>query len=225
VTVLLVSPRPRETLRWRIISPNGIILVAGVSISFAFLAGGLLEWLLRSNWIPPHLVEMLEREEMIFREIFRLQSGPDLIIVGLVLIAIAPLAEELLFRGLLQGSLERAIGRRPGILIAALGFGLLHGRVRFIPVSLLGLLMGYMVMRPNSLPVGIVAHGINNLAVLLLSRLFAGHPSSLTLPLLGAIAGGIALVIFLGRFRALTMNHSRIPRRGSGEDALPYPAA
>jgi len=225
VIVLLISPRPRETLRWRTISSGGIISVVGVSLSFAFLAGGLFEWLLRSERIPLPLVELLEREEMIFREIFQLQNGYDLIIVGVVLIGIAPLAEELLFRGLLQGSLERAVGHWPGLLIAAISFGLLHGRARFIPVSLLGLLMGYMVMRTNSLPVGIMAHAVNNLSVLFLSQLFAWHPSPSPLPLFSAIGGGIALIVFLGRFRSLTAEHARIARRGPKEGPFPFPAA
>jgi len=216
--VLWISPRPGETLRLRTISLHGIIAVAGTSLSFALAAGGLLEWLLRAGRIPPTLVALLEQEEMFFREIFRLQSGFDLIIVGVVLIGIAPLTEELLFRGLFQGSLERAIGHWPAILIAALSFGLLHGRVRFIPVTLLGLLMGYMVMRTNSLPTGMVAHGINNLTVLFLSQLFAWYSSSLHLPLFAAIGGGIGLIIFLGRFRSLTRNHPRIPKRGPQND-------
>jgi len=221
--VLWISPSPRKTFRLRTIPAEEMISVAGISLSFAFLAGGLFEWLLRSERIPPTLVELLEREEMIFREVFRLESNLDVLIVGAVLIGLAPLAEEFLFRGLFQASLERTIGRWPGILIAALCFGLLHGRVRFIPVTLLGLLMGYMVMRTNSLPAGLLAHSLNNLAVLSLSQLFARHSASLNLPLFAAIGGGIALVIFLGRFRSLSEHHDRIQRRRAGSISTPFP--
>jgi membrane protease YdiL (CAAX protease family) len=223
--MLWISPRPREAFRLHFISPNGIISVAGISLSFAFLAGGLFEWLLRSERLPQHLIELLEREEMVFQEIFRLQSPLDFLIVGAVLIILAPLAEELLFRGLLQGSLERTIGHWPGVLIAAISFGLLHGRIRFIPVTLLGLLMGYMVMRTNSLPVGMMAHSINNLTVLLLSQLFTRYSASPSLPLYIAIGGGIALVSFLDRFRSLTREHPRIPQRGSEHQFLHFSGA
>ncbi len=219
--VLWISPDPREALRLRLISRSGMISVAGASLSFALLAGGIFEWLLRSGQIPARLVELLEQEEMIFREVFRLQNGLDYFIVGTVLIIIAPLAEELLFRGLFQGSLERAVGRWPGILITALSFGLLHGRVRFIPITLLGLLMGYMVMRTHSLPTGMVAHGINNLTILFLGQLFGRYPESPILPLLPALGGMAALIISLRRLRSLTENHPRIPKRESQDDSFP----
>jgi membrane protease YdiL (CAAX protease family) len=219
--VLWISPRPEKTLRLGILSASEAVSVAGVSLSFAMLAGGFFEWLLRSERIPPTLVELLEREEMLFREIFRLESGSDLLVVAMVLIVIAPLAEELLFRGIFQGSLERAIGHWPGILITALSFGILHGRVRFIPVSLLGLLMGYMVMRTNALTAGLAAHSINNLTILFLSQLFAWHTASPNLPLYTAIAGGIGLPVFLSRFRSLTENRRRLSRPGSPDIPLP----
>jgi membrane protease YdiL (CAAX protease family) len=221
--ILWISPHPKDAVRLRSIPLGCTISIAGASLSFAFLASGTVELLLRSGRMPERLIELLEQEERLFREVFRLQSGQDLVIVGVVLTLIAPLAEELLFRGILQGSLERAIGHWPGILIAALAFGLLHGRLRFIPVSLLGLLIGYLVMRAHSLWAGVVAHGVNNLAILCLSQLFAWHPTSWNLLLLMAALGGIGLVISLGRFRLLSENQPRIPRRSSDRGSRPFP--
>jgi len=100
VTVLWISPRPGDTLRLRAIPLTGMISATGAALSFTLLASGAFEWLLRSGLIPEHLLELLEQEEMFFRDIFRLQSAPDIAIVGLVLVFIAPLAEELLFRGI-----------------------------------------------------------------------------------------------------------------------------
>jgi len=223
VAVLWISPHPGDTFRLRSIPLAGIISAAGAALSFSLLVSGAFEWLLRSGRIPERLIELLEREEMLFRDIFRLQSTLDIAIVGLVLVFIAPLAEELIFRGVFQGSLESAVGHWPGILIAAATFGLLHGRIRFIPVSLLGLLMGYLVMRTNSLPAGIVAHSIHNLAILCLSQFFARHPASRTIPLLTAVFGAVALVVFLGRFHSLTRHHPRMPRGRPNRYSLPSP--
>jgi membrane protease YdiL (CAAX protease family) len=220
--ILWFSPRPKETLRLRTIPLAGTILVTGASLSFASLASGTVELLLRSGHIPERLIELLEQEEVLFREVFRLQDSLDVIIVAVVLIIITPLAEELLFRGILQGSLERAIGHWPGLLIAGLAFGALHGRIRFIPVSLLGLLIGYVVMRTNSLPAGILAHAINNLVILGLNQIFWWRPSSWNLPLLTALLGGIGLAVVLPQFRTLTEDDPKIPRKA---EPLPHPPA
>lgn len=73
----------------------------------------------------------------------------------------APLAEELLFRGLLLRVLEPA-GKQFAILVSALLFGLLHGNVIQIPFAfLVGLILGYVTVE-YSIIWAIVLHVINN---------------------------------------------------------------
>jgi membrane protease YdiL (CAAX protease family) len=221
--VLWFSPAPGRTLRLRNISPAPAAWIAGASLSFTLLVSGSFELLLRWVNIPENIIRLVEREEILFREVFQLDSALDLITVGFILVIVAPLAEELLFRGILQGSLERSIGNWPGILIASLAFGLLHGQLRLLPVGTLGLLMGYMVMRTNALPAGILAHGVNNFTVLLLSLLFQSRPLATSQLVLISGLGGLGLMFFLIRFRSATSGDDRIIRSVPLEPDLTTP--
>jgi membrane protease YdiL (CAAX protease family) len=55
-----------------------------------------------------------------------LADRPTAIVIAILGATVAPIAEELAFRGLLQPLLIRAIGAAPGILITALLFGAMH---------------------------------------------------------------------------------------------------
>lgn len=91
---------------------------------------------------------------------------PAAILVGVLGIAI-PVAEELLFRGVLFGYLRR----RWGLLIASLGsavlFGLAHGIASALPTVLLGLYLAWQRERDGSLLGPMLLHALNNLVALL----------------------------------------------------------
>lgn len=94
-----------------------------------------------------------------------LTSTPSLAISAVVVLAVlAPLAEELVFRGLLYGWLR---GFLPFILTAILTsalFGLAHGEwAHAIVAGILGMALAYMREKSGSLWPPIVAHVVNNL--------------------------------------------------------------
>ena len=55
-----------------------------------------------------------------------LETRADVLVMGTLGITLAPLCEELAFRGFLQPLLVRSLGAAPGIVLAAIPFGLLH---------------------------------------------------------------------------------------------------
>ena len=55
-----------------------------------------------------------------------LADRPTAILIAIVGVTIAPLAEELAFRGLLQPLMVRSIGVTPGILLTSVAFGAMH---------------------------------------------------------------------------------------------------
>ena len=55
-----------------------------------------------------------------------MQDRASIILIGIFGVTLGPLAEELAFRGFLQPLLVRSLGVTPGILLAALPFGVLH---------------------------------------------------------------------------------------------------
>lgn len=92
----------------------------------------------------------------------------NLIISAVIL---APLTEELLFRGVFQTSLLRLFrgARWPALLIAAIVFSLLHWSVvtswhALVPLFVLGLVWGVLYERTGSLLAPILAHAIFNAA-------------------------------------------------------------
>ena len=82
---------------------------------------------------------------------------------------LAPLLEEVFFRGAIQGVLMRFFGRPwPAIIVAALVFGIFHmNPVQVVYATLLGIVFGWIYYRTGSLMSVIVGHVLNNsLAVL-----------------------------------------------------------
>jgi len=55
-----------------------------------------------------------------------LETRADVLVMGVLAVTLAPLCEELAFRGFLQPLLVRSLGAAPGILLAAIPFGLMH---------------------------------------------------------------------------------------------------
>ncbi len=55
-----------------------------------------------------------------------MQDRTSLILMTVFGVTLGPICEELAFRGFLQPLLERSLGTAPGILLAAIPFGLLH---------------------------------------------------------------------------------------------------
>ena len=84
---------------------------------------------------------------------------------GIISIAImAPLVEELLFRGAIQGHLLRK-GMKPlnAILIASAVFGIVHMNPIQIPFAFaIGLIFGWLYYRTGSVVPGMIGHFINN---------------------------------------------------------------
>ncbi len=74
----------------------------------------------------------------------------------------APFIEEALFRGLLQGVLEKRLRHWFAIAVTGLAFGLMHGRVGALFFFFWSLPVGWMTWRIGSIRPAIVVHAVNN---------------------------------------------------------------
>lgn len=82
--------------------------------------------------------------------------------------------EEFVFRGIVMQPLRR-YGDGFAIVMSAIVFGLVHGNLVQIPFAMVvGLIIGFFVVKSNSLWVGIVIHLINNTASVVLTMLLSG---------------------------------------------------
>ena len=138
-----------------LIGLEGIVLFQG-----AF--SQVVEWITHKPF-PIQITVSLIREG--------LQTHPLTVAVSIVLLV--PIAEELLFRGLLFGALQRWLSPRWTIVLTAAIFTLVHMQpIYFLPMLPVGLLLGLARQKSGSLALPMVLHIINNGASLLLLQLF-----------------------------------------------------
>ena len=125
--------------------------VLGVSIVFIFSATYVLNLLIEQVSIP----DMMEDT---FIDMSHSPFG--MLSIGLL----APVLEELLFRGAIQGCLQQIV-KNPwtAIIIASLIFGIVHMNPAQIPFAfLIGIMFGWLYYRTGSLLPGIIGHVLNN---------------------------------------------------------------
>jgi membrane protease YdiL (CAAX protease family) len=111
----------------RVVSTAAVLLFAAYPLLFA--ADGVSRWLLGEGSTKQQIVEMFTTSDTLEQRI--------LIIV--LAIAIAPFAEEFIFRFFLYGVLKRYLGRGPGLVLNALLFGAVHVHLpSLLPLFVLG---------------------------------------------------------------------------------------
>ncbi len=102
-------------------------------------------------------------------------SGPAAKVLGAVAVVVfAPVAEELLFRGLLLRGLLRRLGAPAAVLLGGITFALVHlldpaAAPLLAPLALVGVLSGILAVRSGDLSRSILLHaGFNLLSAILL---------------------------------------------------------
>ena len=85
-------------------------------------------------------------------------------ITGLLVIGVAPFAEEFIFRRFILGGLRLAWGAVPALLVSAALFSVLHADLgSMIPFAVIGLIFGYAYLRTGSLTAPTIAHLVFNI--------------------------------------------------------------
>jgi len=153
--------------------------------------------LIPSTWLQEQMPALPNVAEQEFDLILKDRMG--YLVVGLL----APLVEELVFRGAILRSLLRW-KQNPwvGIAISALLFALIHMNPAQMPHAfLIGLLLGWMYYRTDSIVPGVVYHWVNNTVAYVLYN-FYPDPDLTLLELFGSqrtvlMALGFSLCMFL----------------------------
>lgn len=150
-----------------------------------------------SVWLQEHMPELPNVVEGEFDMIMKDRWG--YLVVGLL----APLAEEMVFRGAILRSLLRW-KQNPwvGIAISALLFAVVHMNPAQMPHAfLIGLLLGWMYWRTDSIVPGVVYHWVNNTVAYILYNIYP-DPDLTLVEMFGSeqkvlMALGFSLLIFL----------------------------
>lgn len=124
------------------------VLAKTVGIIFAsmYLFNVLMEWISLPDLMEDTFLDM---------------SGEPLGVLSMALLA--PLIEELMFRGAIQGYLMRRCSPWTGIVASAVVFGVIHmNPQQVVYATLLGIVFGWIYYRTRSLLPVIVGHVLNN---------------------------------------------------------------
>ncbi len=125
-----------------------------------------------------------DREQGVTPDIWEPRHIAAYIANGIVIAVVAPIVEELTFRGLGYYLLSR-YGRWVAIIGTGIAFGLAHGLVQAFPfLAAFGIGLAYLRSRVDSVYPGMIVHGLFN--AIALSVAVAGKPQA---DILGACAG------------------------------------
>ncbi|ERK39149.1 CAAX protease self-immunity [Segatella baroniae F0067] len=151
-----------------------------------------------SIWLNEQLsLDMPEHVERLLVDIMRQPLG--YIFIGIL----APVAEEVVFRGAVLRSLLTVMEGRwrwGAIAVSAVIFGAVHGNEsQFLHAVLTGVLLGWMYERTRSIVPGLVCHWVNNSLAFLATNLAPGIDDMKLVDL----AGGSQLRVVLWLFFSL----------------------
>lgn len=144
---------------WWQVARNALVTLA-LALPVVFATGVLWTFLLSQFGIeaePQDLIGIFGRIESAY------------VLAGMFLVAciVAPVNEEVVFRGIMFRFLRQRLGRVPAVLVPAAIFGALHGNLAgFLPLSVLGAAFAIAYEQSGDLRVPIVAHAMFNLNTL-----------------------------------------------------------
>lgn len=120
---------------------------------------------LRAVWPSTFTDDRLEETA---RDLVDRATGASAVVLVAVVVVGAPLVEELVYRGLLQGSLAARINDALALIVASAWFALIHFRpVEYPGLFVAGLIFGGCFLVTGRLGTAIVAHASFNLTGLL----------------------------------------------------------
>jgi membrane protease YdiL (CAAX protease family) len=165
------APRRRALLRLR--------PLRGASLKWTLAAAPVLlvlTWGLQTVYLVlvPVPVETLDPLGPLMR------TSYGSLLMTVLAVAMAPVVEEIFFRGLIQRSLELSLGAGWAILITSGAFAAVHALPWIFPLHLfLGAAFGFVVYASRSLWAGVILHATNNAAAML-GRAVEGEPLART---------------------------------------------
>jgi len=118
--------------------------------------------------LPETLRKVIDPLKQMIDEMFRTlvsaHTVPELLFVILVVAVTPAIIEELLFRGLVQSSFERAVKPIWAAIITGVIFGAFHfNPFAIVPLIALGCYFGVLRMRSKSIVITMTVHFLNNL--------------------------------------------------------------
>ncbi|HEV7231415.1 MAG TPA: CPBP family intramembrane glutamic endopeptidase [Bacteroidia bacterium] len=155
----------RPLLSFKNISVLKVLITIGVSVIFAGLV------LLFSGWLKQTIFH-----SGVFSEEYLFDDTAYPLLFSILSIAVQPaIFEEIGFRGLIYDQLNKAGGPQAALLVSSFMFAILHlSIISLLWLVPIGLALGWMRQRYNTLWYGMIAHFCYNVCVVLYNFLTRG---------------------------------------------------
>lgn len=148
---------PTVTL-FRLRPVNKNVIMASILIGIAFtVVSDEIDRIVQIFFPMPEILRQAIEESL------KIQSTSDLIIIIISAVFIAAIVEEMLFRGFVQTSFERHFDVTKAVMSSALIFTIIHFNPWWaIQVMIIGVILGVMAWKSNSIVPAMIVHLINN---------------------------------------------------------------
>ncbi len=179
----------KKRSRFNPITPKQIGWSTLIGFSFVFFSMLIVQML--SKMFPIQYANYLELMDQLV--------GAPLLAVILAVVIVAPLFEEIMFRGIVYDSLQKRMNMYVAAVIAGLLFGLYHMNIfQGTFASLIGIVMGLSLIWTKSIWAPMIIHFVNNLVSVLLSFSIFGSWLDLekTVPVILALTISLTMLPF-----------------------------
>ena len=197
---------PREALSLRPVNKTALALAVVLGLALQLPLVELTTWV--TDFVPA-LAHDPAQDAMI-REAVRIDSPLRALTVPFAVVFVAPVTEELLFRGLILPRLRDRFGRASAIGASALLFGVFHlDPLAAVYATVMGVVLGVVADRARSVLPAIALHaGFNALPVLLPTEIaavpgFNVEETSHVAPWLVAASAAVAAAALAGTWAAV----------------------
>ncbi|HET7267839.1 MAG TPA: CPBP family intramembrane glutamic endopeptidase [Oleiagrimonas sp.] len=158
---------------WRVADPPGFGYVRPNNLHFLWIAVAVgVVAVVFGGWLTQFLANGHEISQNV--TVMSMEVTPGMrIVLALMVVCVAPVVEETLFRGVLLSGLIRYVGVGWGVAISAVIFGAVHlpdFKFAWYPVpalALLGALLAWVRLHSRSLWPSIIMHATNNLVAVI----------------------------------------------------------
>ena len=172
--------------RWR-----SVFVVVALLIVFSFSTFWITLYWLAVN--VPEAAEFFATGELFATGEFTEYAGLYNIAVVVLVVLVAPVVEEFIFRGLLLTRWSLRWGTTSGILVSSLLFALLHTDP--VGAFAFGVVLSLLYIRTRTLLVPMIAHGLNNLLAVVFSALALTVEAEETVSLVDDLESGLTVAV------------------------------
>ncbi|MGK0432236.1 MAG: membrane protease YdiL (CAAX protease family) [Planctomycetota bacterium] len=159
VALLACQPPSGTSLRWDFWRPGKWWPAIAIYVPFVLLWVGFATGYLRfAESIGHHLEPQGPLLQFAKGEVPASQFWSMVVLI----VVLAPICEEIVFRGYLFRALQTTMPMWATQLVTATLFGLVHGPSHALPIGVLSLLFGYLRQRYGSLWPSMLAHAVHN---------------------------------------------------------------